>query len=422
MNTDMGSPDERGIMSVGADELVARIASLRGARPALLDRTPEERVSVLAEVVESWLAVGSSWMRRAVDELAAVGRFSKPMLEHGLPTMIAPLRGDAIHELVGRELGAWPVASGPGLALHVLPSNLPGHAAIPAGLSLALGIACLLKSGRDDRVFARLWAESIRQVDPEVGACLDSVYWPGGSRALEDTVLTDADLVVAAGGDAAIADIERRCRGRFIGHGHRVSWALVVADAERAAAVSSLAADVAMWDQLGCLSPHVCFVEGDLESARTFAQDLAKELAELAVALPATPLSAGEAVAVRRFRESAAWRRFGGGTGGVLEVSGAIEAGSVVVADELAFEPTPQHRNVRIVPFARTDEVMAVLRPLRGRVEAVGVAASAQFAALADELEGSGVPHVVELGRMQTPTLAWGPSGRPRVADWFSVQ
>ncbi len=407
---------------VSRSDIAEIAARLRASRRALVKRTPSERVSVISAVVENWLAADSVWMRRAVDELAEVGRFSRPMLEAGLPTMIAPLRGTAIEELVDREMGDWPVGGGPELALHVLPSNLPGHAAIPAALSLALGVACVLKSGRDDRVFARLWVESFREVDAEIGGCVESVYWQGGEGAVEDLVLKQADLVTASGSDEAMADLGRRCRGRFVGHGHRVSCAVVGCDADQRSAAALLAADVAIWDQLGCLSPHVCFVEGGLDEATSFARELTDEFAALAATLPATGLTAGAAVAVRRFREAAAWRHFGGGVESVFEVSKALESGSVVVEQATAFLPTPQHRCVRVVPVPRAEDVVRFLQPLGGLIEGVGLAGSQTLPMLAQQLRDVGVARVVELGQLQLPSLEWRPSGRPRVGDWFTAR
>jgi hypothetical protein len=408
------------------EEVGAVAARLLAARREIAARDPRAVAAVLSRVAESWLAPGSHWMRRAIDGLAATGPFTRPMLELGLPRMIEPLAGAALETLVRRELGGWAALAAapvPRLILHVLPSNLPGHAAIPSALTLLLRAAALLKSGRDDRVFAPLWAASIGEIDAALGACVESLYWPGGAGgAAADAAIAAADLVVAAGGDAAVAALRRRCAAagvRFVGHGHRISLALVGREALHRASARALAADVALWDQLGCLSPQVCFVEGDRHQARRFAAAVRDELAVLAQALPPGSMSIGEILDVRRFRDAAAWRGFGDGEASLFAVGGREDGGSVAVVDEPALRPTPLHRCLRVVPIADVARVEAIVEPHRNLVEAAGIAvAEGRSAAVAAMLERAGVSHVTRLGDMQRPDLSWRQGGRPRIGEW----
>src|SRR6185369_2697932 len=145
----------------------------------------------------------------------------------------------ALANLVAAEAGG---RRGPELILHVLPGNLPALAAIPAALSLAVGSAVLCKPGAGDRVFPELFAASIRERDAQLGECIAACYWPGGDRACEGVALGAADLVVASGNDATIADLAARARGRFIGHGHRVSFAVVATEIARETTAAHAAA------------------------------------------------------------------------------------------------------------------------------------------------------------------------------------
>lgn len=411
----------------------ARAAARRllAARRAIAAREPRQIAAVLAEVAAAWLAPDSPWLRRAVEGLSGAGAFSRPMLERGLPHMIRPLAGDALERLVDRELGGWGAleagaASPPRLLLHVLPSNLPGHAAIPSALTLLLRGAALLKPGRDDRVFAPLWVESVGGADAELGACVEVLYWPGeGGAKVAEAAVGAADLVVASGGDAAVAELRRRCAAqgvRFIGHGHRVSLAVVCESAVERRSAAALAADVALWDQLGCLSPQVCFVVGGREAARRFAALARDELAGLAEALPPGPMNLGEVLDVRRFRDAAAWRGFGSGEPALFAVSPREDAGSVAVDDEPELRPTPQHRCLRVAPIAAVAELEALLAPHRAIVEAVGIAGDdRESGAVAAVLRRAGVSHLPRLGEMQSPDLSWRQGGRPRIAEWCGL-
>jgi len=398
--------------------LLARtIAELRRARHALAARSTDSIVAALSRVVDAWLAPRSTWRTRAETLLPAATGFSPAMVRHALPTMLDPLRAPALGELIAAEAGA---RRGPELILHVLPGNLPGLAAIPAALSLAIGSAALLKAGRGDRVFPQLLVESIAAHDAELGRCLAACYWPGGDPAAEPVALAAADLVVASGDDATIRALAAGARGRFIGHGHRVSFAAVSRECTTGEAAAQLAEDIAIWDQRGCLSPQLCFVEGDVAAAVGFATLVAAALRPLAQRLPPGRLSAAERLAVRRFRDEAEWRGFGGERTRLFALDGEGD-GTVVVEPVPVFEPTPLCRSLRVVPLADLHRLPAVLAPARALLEGAGLAAPPErWPGLAAALAASGVHRVSPLGAMQRPPLDWRQGGRPRVGDWVA--
>lgn len=400
----------------GAADLASTIAGLRRARSALRARPRQAILDALAATVDAWLAPDSPWMARAVAELPAATGFPAPMIRTALPTMLAPLRAPALAELVAREAGD---RHGPPLILHILPGNLPGLAAIPAALSLAIGSAALLKPGRGDRVFPGLFHTSLAAQDAELATALAIHYWPRGDRACEALALEAADLVVAAGDDETIAALAARSRGRFIGHGHRISFAFVTAAAaHEPASAAALAFDTALWDQHGCLSPQLCFVEGDRGDAEAFAAALATELAALATSLPPAPLGVGERLVIRRVRDEAEWATFDGERATVLAASDEA-AGTVIVEPRARFVPSPLGRTLRVMPIADLDALAALLAPVRGVLEGAGLGAEPErWDAIAARLTACGVALVSPLGAMQRPPLAWRQGGRPRLADW----
>lgn len=403
-------------------ELQATIASLHGARRTVAARSTDSILAALGNVVDAWLAPHSTWRARAERELGATSGFSPAMLSYALPTMLQPLRGNALADLLAAEVQG---RRGPDLILHILPGNLPGLAAIPAALSLAIGSPALLKAGRGDRVFPALFAASVAERDAELGAGVAACYWPGGAREREEVALAAAGLVVASGDDATIGDLAARARSRFIGHGHRVSFAMVTgeviaegASAQRAA--EQLAEDVALWDQRGCLSPQLCLVEGTIDTASQFAELVANALRPLARRLPAAQLGEAERLAVRRFRDEAEWRGYGGEGTALLALDGEGD-GTVVVEPVPVFRPTPLCRSLRVLPLTDLTDVGALLRPVRAVLEGAGLAASPQrWPDLAQVLTAHGVHRVCGLGEMQRPPLDWRQGGRPRVGEWIA--
>ncbi len=403
-------------------ELTDCIATLRRAQTILAQRRRESIVESLAAVVDAWLAPGSSWMARAERGLAAATDFSLPMIRFALPTMLAPLRTPALAQRLAAEVGG---RRGPQLILHVLPGNLPGLAAIPAALSLAIGSAALLKAGRGDRVVPALFAESIAAQDAELGRCLAACYWSGGDRACEDIALAAADLVVAAGNDATIADLRARCRGRLSGHGHRLSFAVVTREvladpAAAARAAANLTLDTAMWDQRGCLSPQLCFVEGDFDSAIDFGARTIAALSNQAQELPPARLPIGDRLAVRKFRDEAEWEMFAGERVRLFALDNEA-AGTVRIEARPALRPSPLGRSLRIMPIGDFRDLAELLAPGRRWLEGAGLGTAAErWADCATLLAASGVHRVAPLGELQRPPLEWRQGGRPRVGDWVS--
>src|SRR4029079_17586619 len=106
IDTNAGETDPR--------DLAARIAALRQAQVALSARPREQILAVLADAVERWLAPESPWFARALQLLPAPTGFSPAMIRQALPTMLAPLRGDALAEILATEVGT---RRGPALIL-----------------------------------------------------------------------------------------------------------------------------------------------------------------------------------------------------------------------------------------------------------------------------------------------------------------
>ena len=417
---------------VAAPALAEITRNLREARREIERRPIDEVLRVLASVADSWLSASSPWRERAEHILPKACGFSPQMVRLALPWMIEPLGASAIGDLLDRELGTRARLDrfaggrrvrGPRLIVQVLSGNLPGLAAAPVATALALKSAVLVKTASGDRIFPALWSASIAALDPALGACARAVYWPGGDRECEAKAFEAAELVVASGGDAAIAELRSRSTGRFIGHGHKVSFALVgretLDDPHLAhSAAAAIALDVAIWDQRGCLSPQLCFVEGDFASALRFAELLAPDLDRMAREVPPGKASLEENLAVRRFRDDIEWPQTGRPGGTLLAPKDSLDW-SIAVEREPRFFPTPLRRSLRVLPIRGENELRAVLAPARRHLEAAGLAVVQSRRRAWSELLGSaGVHRVCDVGHMQRPSLAWAQGGRPRIADW----
>lgn len=402
----------------------------QAAQQQLRQRRVDAVLERLGAGIDGWLTADSAWMEEARRELPGASGFSAPMIAHGVPLLLAPLRHEAITALLDAELGdrhcldlAAPVAGW--LITHVLSGNIPGLGAAPTLLSLAIKRAALLKPAAGDPVFPDLLQRSLAAVDPLLGDCTVVAPWRGGDRACEDIAFAAASLVVAMGSDEALAAIAPRVPGHLIGHGHKISFAVIGRDAldgpEPARQVAAaLAYDVALWDQQGCLSPQLAYVEaGGRVGIDELAEYLAESLQYYDDRLPPRRLSLDESAAIAGFRQAAEWGQHGSRR--LLHGAGR-SPWSLSIETEAAFLPTCLNRCLRLKSIADLDQMLPYLIAPRRWLEAAGVAVTAARRAPLDAaLQAAGVHRVCALGHMQTPGLEWRQGGRPRVAEWLQM-
>src|SRR3954469_169325 len=309
-------------------EIMERTAA---ARDAYLATLPIDRVVASVDrAVSRWLDPYSRWRRMAERALPAITGYSEPMVRKGLPGYLATFRAENLWRLLELELGdpryldefrprgrlgGRSRAYGPRLTTHVFAGNVPGLPAQSLVCALLAKSACLGKSATEEPLFPALFAASLAEVDPGLGACLAMTGWPGGDEPLETVAFGQAEAVVAYGSEATVESIRRRVPSttRLVVYGHRLSFGIVGREAlaaDRLAETALRAAyDAAKYDQQGCLSPHLFYVErGGATSPREFAAALAAAMAAAEQVMPRGRLTVEEASAIRDWRATAEFR------------------------------------------------------------------------------------------------------------------
>src|SRR4051812_44684828 len=303
------------------------------ARDAYLASLPIERiVASVDRAVSRWLDPYSRWRRMAERALPAITGYSEPMVRKGLPGYLATFRAENLWRLLELELGdpryldefrprgrlgGRSRAYGPRLTTHVFAGNVPGLPAQSLVCALLAKSACLGKSATEEPLLPALFAASLAEVDPGLGACLAMAWWPGGDEPLEEVAFSQADAVVAYGSETTVDSIRRRVppTTRLVTYGHRLSFGVVGREALARDRLDDTAAraayDAAKYDQQGCLSPHLFYVErGGATSPRQFAAALAAAMAAAERVMPRGRLTVEGTTAIRDWR-------------GTLEVPGA---------------------------------------------------------------------------------------------------
>lgn len=440
----------------------ACIAVKRNRANWLVHRRTQELVELLAYAGERWLQADSGFRRRALHLGPAETGFGAATLARGLDSFFRQLTVDNLHGLITQDLGevrrldefsAPPgelrhgrlaLAQGHELLVHFAAGNLPNSALTSMVLGLITKSAQFVKLASGASLIPRLFAHSLAELEPKLGGCLELAVWPGGNAELESAIFGETTCVTVQGSDETIASVRARVPAhvRLVAHGHRLSFGFVSGDmlstysarkiAERAAA------DVTAWNQLGCLSPHVLYIEDrGAVSAEAFAELLAGALAELEAKEPRGELPVEEAAAIadRRYLHELRSARHLLARGEAVTVPRGVffeppsagtrlwtsensTAWTVVYEEDPHFHTSCLNRFIYVKPVRELAEALRLADPLRGQVSTVGVAAlESRLPELARQLAAWGVPRVCPLGRMQEPPLAWRHDGRPALGE-----
>jgi hypothetical protein len=400
-----------------------RLAELRRAGAGLRRRPARKTLDALARVLDGWSDPGSTWRRTLEAELPGATGFSRETVSEGLRCGLAHWNGQALRALAARELGALERLDG---TLHPMIASFDATAVLLAGsipmptllalvAPLVLRSPVLAKSASRDPVTPGLVARSIAEVDAELGRCIEVVAFPGEDDE-RMAALLEADCIVASGSDETVAAVRARTAPpqRLVAYGHRLSVAALGAAAAQGdgleEAARRLALDVALWDQLGCLSPIVVYVEGEA-AADAAAEALAAALAEVEQRMPRGMIEPRAAALITHERARAELRAAAGERVCLRASDGT--AWTVVREARCEVLPAPLHRFVRIMPVADSAHLLDALAPLAPHLAAIAVEGfGAATPRLARDLAQLGASRICVPGALQAPPLGWHHDGK----------
>jgi radical SAM protein with 4Fe4S-binding SPASM domain len=249
-------------------------------------------------------------------------RQSEQMVKHELDMICQLLWRANLKEWIVRELGSLEVleswVDAGDVMVHRQPRglifcNLAGNAFILSVLSIIFALlsknVALLKLSSEEPYFAVRFAESLRQIHPELAQDVAALYWPGESRETYEA-LFDAGLgaVVAWGEAASVKEMARLAaqhRVHFVDHGPKFGLEVIEKPSQENARslAYNVALDIVPWEQYACLSPRVVFVQDGEVNAQDFAQLLAEEMERVSQELPNDKIDCQRASPVLSNRE-----------------------------------------------------------------------------------------------------------------------
>ena len=365
----------------------------------------EKRVEWLAEAAARLL----DDVRMAPEALSESTGLSVPMVVWGARTTLETMREEALASLAAdaRAAGGNPISS---LSV-VLAGNVFTAAARAIVVPLLLGIPVVAKASSRERLFPTLLRDALHEVDAELGMGMDVVTFSREALEHESALIDASETTAVYGSDETIEAIRaRHPDARILQHGHGVSVGYCGSESLRddriGRTIASVALDVCAYDQRGCLSPQILYVEeGGPCSPREFAERLAAEgLDRLQNELPRGPLPLEVGAA------QAQWR-------GLAEVEGALLAGDSYAIAVRPVEPVrfgPAYRNVTVAPVDGIASASIAMANLGSNLKCVG-ADPRSLPALERALGSCSSNHayVCLHGTMQTPSLDAPADGRP---------
>lgn len=392
------------------------IEAIDRAMARLLDRN-----DVYRQLAERWLPV--------------VSGYDADMVRLGLTGFFKTFRAAQLKRFVAEDFsnpavldsfqpaakGGAVRAFGPDLLVHSWAGNVPALSLWSLVCGLLVKAPAMGKLASAEPLFAGWFARLLAEVHPPLADCLAVVWWRGAGGEEADALYAQADTVLAYGGNSTLDALRRRLpvTTRFLPHGHKLGFGLIAAqalDTLKAPAMARLAAwDVMRYDQQGCYSPHVFYVQrGGAVSPRAFADYLAAELANLQRRFARRELDLEEGAAVARWQQSMEW------SAQPQQLLGPVEAlWSVAYSDGLQpLMPTALQRTIAVVAVDSLDEVLPVVAAQRDYLQTAGIAASPEeLYRLAGLLGAAGVTRISAIGAMSMPEAGWHHDGRFNLLD-----
>jgi len=321
------------------------------------------------------------------------------------------------------------------LGLGIAAGNVPGNGLLLAMLlhisnhmggsdAVANPPAVLVRNSRQAPILAPWVLSAIEGIDPELVSGIAMLMWDYENEEIQQMLLKQAHLVIAAAADPTIDQIKLqlkpfRARTRFHAHGHKVSFAVIGREALRGTLANSArlaALDSILWDQYGCLSARIHFVEmGGSSSYQEYSQALTEKMRFLSMRLR-------RGVAPRRYLHRAYESYKLLESNEEVQVFSDYEDDFLVVCDRREWSPYMLRESVnrctgRVIvvrPVSQIEHVpplyLSKLPP--ANLQTLGIACSAErIRQLAQRSGACGVTALRCLGRAAFPQLAYSWDG-----------
>lgn len=319
-------------------------------------------IPALMEVAQSWLHPDDTRRQLAIETAAQEFCLSKPSFALALDWMFSQWTEknivSAIEQNPYRDCR---------YAAQIFAGNTPAMIAQGFLQGAILQIKQCIKLPSKQATFAKLVHQSLQEKAPEISRLFEVSTWQNDLNTLYSR-FHQADVILAYGNDQTLATITQYLSpdARLAAHGHAESAAIIFKEGTARENLTRLAYDMLVYDQRGCLSPSVAFIEeGGRLSPKDCTRILAEEiLPQIAEQLPRGGLFPGEAAEIMHQRCVYGFR-------------GQVYPGSdwtLCFTEQAHWPSVSLPRFMPIISFKKPEDVAKILKPVQTYLISLGCA------------------------------------------------
>lgn len=357
-----------------------------------LNAAQQKLCTVLYTFAQNWLDPHNFWRQQAIQRAAAEYCLSPASFTLALDWIFQQWTLTQLQTIILTH--PFPQAN---FAVQILAGNTPAMLVQGFLQAVVLGIAQYIKIPAQRPIFANLLFQAMLEYLPHLAQLLVVSDWHNNLDQLYAGI-TKADLVIAYGSDTTIARIKKYLApgAQYKLHGHRISAAVIERNYCTAATLTNLAYDFLAYDQRGCLSPRVTFVQtgGEISPENYTKLFAEKILPHQTLLLPQGGLFAGEAQAIWHKRS-------------IYGCYGPLYCGQDWTVSYFTQNYWPEvylPRFMIFMPFTAHEELITLCKPLQAQLLTVGLAGSK----LTESCLSSALQvKICMLGKMQQQLLLW---------------
>lgn len=369
----------------------------------LLKTSREQIIDYIVRFADEWRNAQSPWRMQAK---TIESPFDYKEVFYTLDGLLESLTRDSLKELIAQEItdncAGYPVIG------HVIAGNTPLIAWTSVLRALLVKSASFVKlpSGSAS-AWGKLFGISWLSIIPELAGCVVMDQWAGGTANQDKQLCDSCDLLLAYGSDDTIKSLKSLRNDRsFIGYGHRVSLSVILPGADIMQCIDGLARDICMYDQSGCLSPHMVYVIGDDDRLSCCISALSKAM-DAYLAGNTTNRDIDTAVRINNSR-----------------ILSTMEGSVVFGNDDLDwtiiqrtcpdFIFSPTHRVVSVASIKTAEEIFSLLLPVKDVLQGCSIGgAYNENDYFVTELKNMGISYICKTGKLQAPPMSWPEDNKP---------
>lgn len=382
----------------------------------------KDAVKKLADIGEIELverlakALAMVYSKLDVKGLARDAGMAPLTLKTGLDAAFGRFSVDGVHSIIEAVRKAYRAFGAAGWTtpknlFAIIGGRLPDPALTVVVTAMAMRIPLVIKPPTAHPAFVKALVSGLQRADQLFGRCVEVLNRPGNDPDTQSLV-KDAASAMVFGDDRTVMNIRAARSGRpTMGFGHREAVEIIM-DSCTDEVFWAIARDICMYDQAGCLSPHIIAVKQGIMPLDAFAGNLYHALILMKKKLPQGPVSFNDAAITRIFIQELIRQ------GGRLADNSLLP--NVAFNVPRPFRTGPGNRFVQVMDFMDMDDLFELLGPLSGHVQAFAVHPDPKALVPLLQQHPDLAGWLTHPGTLQSPPVLWPEDGRFMAFDLTS--